>query len=288
MRQVNYAMVFRGGGEQVAPDHMRAWSTAPSASLTTRVGPEGIEHALVPADGEEAVFRSEVKLMGGTALDEWGTIAFGEGNVLHFQTIGEGYLAPAAREGVQHGVIMWEITNGEGAFEGATGLITSNFMMDDRRRHGLPVRRDLDSLKRTRHTVASPSAYPDGARHVPGTCLAPRWIRRGVPPAPRRPGDPSRGRARRPGQSRLRENRGSPGARHVPGTCLARRSEPEEIRGRGRPRQTWAVGAGSHPARHAPLRRRGRAGARRSPPSTRPRRASLRSRRSRGGRCRRR
>jgi hypothetical protein len=67
--------------------------------------------------------------MGHTALDEWGTIEFGDGNVLHFQTIGEGYLAPAAPEGVRHGTIMWEVTHGEGSFDGATGLITSNFVV---------------------------------------------------------------------------------------------------------------------------------------------------------------
>jgi hypothetical protein len=130
MRKVTFAMVFTGGGEEIGPDHVRAWSTAPSASLVTSVGPGGVDDEVVAVDGQDAVFRSEVRYMGGTAFDEWGTIEFGEGNVVHFQTIGEGYLAPAAAEGVQHGTIMWEITNGEGAFDGATGLITSNFVVE--------------------------------------------------------------------------------------------------------------------------------------------------------------
>lgn len=130
MRQVRFAMVFSGGGEEIGPGHVRAWSSAPSASLVSRVGPEGVDAELVPVDGQDAVFRSEVRYMSGTAFDEWGTIEFGEGNVLHFQTIGEGYLARAAKDGAQHGVIMWEITHGEGVFEGATGLITSNFVVD--------------------------------------------------------------------------------------------------------------------------------------------------------------
>lgn len=130
MRQVNYAMVFTGAGDdEIAPGHVRARSTAPSASLISRVGPAGLDYALVPAEGEDALFESEVKFMGGTAFDEWGTITFGAGNRIHFQTIGEGYLAPAAEQGVQHGTVMWEVTAGEGAFDGASGLITSNFMV---------------------------------------------------------------------------------------------------------------------------------------------------------------
>ena len=129
MRRVTYAMVFTSGGEEtIGPDHVRAWSTAPSASLVTRVGPAGVDYEVVTADGQAATFRSEVRFLGGTALDEWGTIELGEGNVLHFQTIGEGYVTQTATEGVGHGTIMWEITHGEGAFEGATGLITSNFV----------------------------------------------------------------------------------------------------------------------------------------------------------------
>ena len=128
MRQVRFAMVFTGGGEEIAPGHLRVFGTAPSATLTSRVGPDGVVWELQPTGDGEAVFRSEVKELGGTAFDEWGTIELGAGNVVHFQTIGEGYEAPAAADGVHHGVIMWEVTHGEGVFDGASGLITSNFV----------------------------------------------------------------------------------------------------------------------------------------------------------------
>lgn len=132
MRQVTFAMVFSGGGsEEIGPDHVRVWSSAPSAALRTSVDDGGTGWELVPGDGQDAIFHSEVRWMSGTAFDEWGTIELGAGNVIHFQTIGEGYLAPAAKDGVQHGTVMWEVTNGEGALRGATGLITSNFVVED-------------------------------------------------------------------------------------------------------------------------------------------------------------
>jgi hypothetical protein len=130
MRQVTYALQFQGGGEEVRPGVLKASSTAQSASLRSTVGPDGVAFALEPGGGEDARFESEVRFGEGTAFDESGTITFGEGNRLHFETIGDGYLAPSAKEGVLHGVIMWRVTSGEGVFTGATGLITSNFYVD--------------------------------------------------------------------------------------------------------------------------------------------------------------
>ena len=48
----------------------------------------------------------------------------------------QGNLGPSAepydtRAGLNHGTIMWSVTEGEGAFSGATGLITSNFTFSE-------------------------------------------------------------------------------------------------------------------------------------------------------------
>jgi hypothetical protein len=128
MEPVTYAMQFRGSGAPNDSGVIRARSVAPSARLVSTVGPTGVSFALEPTGEGEALFESEVRMGEGTSFEEDGTITFGPGNRVHFRTIGEGYLAPSTEPGVSHGVVMWEITGGEGAFEGATGLITSNFM----------------------------------------------------------------------------------------------------------------------------------------------------------------
>jgi len=130
MKPVTYAMQFRGRGTPGESGAVEARSTAPSSRLVTTVGPDGIGFALEPAGEGEAVFESEVRFSEGTSFDEWGTITFGAGNRLDFRTIGEGYLAGTPDPGVKHGTVMWEVTGGEGAFAGASGLITSNFMID--------------------------------------------------------------------------------------------------------------------------------------------------------------
>ncbi len=50
---------------------------------------------------------------------------------MHFSTVGEGHLGPSADPQLQHGSVMWKIDRGEGQFEGATGLVTSNFFVGD-------------------------------------------------------------------------------------------------------------------------------------------------------------
>jgi hypothetical protein len=66
-------------------------------------------------------------MTGPTSFTETGTISFGDGNSLEFSTIGEGYLAPSPEEELNHGIVMWRVECGTGQFEGASGLITSNF-----------------------------------------------------------------------------------------------------------------------------------------------------------------
>ena len=131
MQPMTYAMQFRGSGTPDESGAINAKSVASSGRLVTTVGPDGVSFALEPAGEGEALFESEVRMGEGTSFDEDGTITFGSGNRLHFRTIGEGYLAPSAAPGVSHGTVMWEITGGEGQFAGATGLITSNFFLNE-------------------------------------------------------------------------------------------------------------------------------------------------------------
>jgi hypothetical protein len=133
MREVLYAMRFSGQAEPVgeAGNVLRAATSAPSSTLTSTVGPRGLAGALVPAPGDEAIFESEVTFTGETSFQETGSIAFGNGHRLRFSTVGSGYLAPSADPKRKHGTVMWKVDGGEGQFSGASGLITSNFFVDD-------------------------------------------------------------------------------------------------------------------------------------------------------------
>lgn len=132
MRQVIYAMRFEGQAEAVGPDGnlLRAATSGPSATITSLVGPDGLSGTLQPADGGAATFESEVTMTGETSFLESGTIAFGDGHRVRFSTVGQGYVSAGAEPGTSHGTIMWQVEGGEGQFAGATGLITSNALLD--------------------------------------------------------------------------------------------------------------------------------------------------------------
>ena len=133
MHEVIYALRFRGQAEPVGEvGHvLRAATSAPSSTLTSTVGPDGLVGVLTPAAGGEASFESEVTFTGETSFQETGTIGFGEGHQLRFSTVGSGYLAPSADPTRKHGTVMWRVDRGEGQFAGASGLISSNFFVDD-------------------------------------------------------------------------------------------------------------------------------------------------------------
>jgi hypothetical protein len=133
MRELIYAMRFTGHATPVgsAGNVLKATTTAPSSTLTATVGPDGLCGVLQPVDGGEAAFESDVTFTGESSFQEVGTIAFGDGHRLRFGTVGSGYLGPSADPARKHGTVMWRVEGGEGQFAGASGLITSNFFVDD-------------------------------------------------------------------------------------------------------------------------------------------------------------
>ncbi len=133
MRQVVYALRFTGQAEPVGHvgNVLRAATSAPSSTLTSTVDADGLTSTLVPAPGAAATFASEVTFTGETSFLEIGTITFGEGHTVRFSTVGSGYLAPSADPRRKQGTVMWRVEGGEGQFAGASGLITSNFFVDE-------------------------------------------------------------------------------------------------------------------------------------------------------------
>jgi hypothetical protein len=75
-------------------------------------------------------YKNHVTFTGETSFTESGRISVGHnGDALMISTVGEGYIAPSADPSVLHGAVIWRIDKGEGAFEGASGLVTSNFQL---------------------------------------------------------------------------------------------------------------------------------------------------------------
>ena len=134
MQQSIYSMQFTGKAEPSgqAPNVLRARTVAPSCEISSVVSPDGIEGIMRTVSGQESTFESQVTLTGESTFDESGTICFGDGrNALHFSTVGEGHLGPSPSPLVNHGSVIWKVEGGEGLFQGASGLITSNFTISD-------------------------------------------------------------------------------------------------------------------------------------------------------------
>jgi hypothetical protein len=95
-------------------------------SETESVMVEGGEGA-----GIDAVsYETHVAFTSETNFTESGRVAVGgNGDALLISTVGEGYIGPSADPSVMHGAVVWRIDGGEGALEGASGLVTSNFQL---------------------------------------------------------------------------------------------------------------------------------------------------------------
>lgn len=132
MPTLSFALTFHG---QAAPvegqaDTLKAMMKAESCRKSTIIGPDGVKATHEAAVGGDASFTSTVEMKGDGEFDEHGVLDYDHGNRLHFSTVGVGRMAPTSMESVQAGGVVWKIDRGEGAFEGATGYITSNFMVD--------------------------------------------------------------------------------------------------------------------------------------------------------------
>jgi hypothetical protein len=80
--------------------------------------------------GIDAVsYETQVTFTGETTFTESGRVAVGSGDAFLISTVGEGYIGPSADPSILHGAVAWRIDKGQGALEGASGLITSNFQL---------------------------------------------------------------------------------------------------------------------------------------------------------------
>lgn len=130
MKPVTFSLQFRG---QAAPldGGMRKEASAPGGALVTSLNAGAVEGRFVwaPGDEEEALFESTLSFTGEDAFDEQGTIVFARGSALRIK--GRGQVAASPNPHLRQGSVVWRVAGGEGRFEGASGLITSNFLVSD-------------------------------------------------------------------------------------------------------------------------------------------------------------
>lgn len=130
MKQLIFALQFRGSANPLASGNLQAKTTARGQVLRTTLEAAGVTSSVEELGGATASFESEVQITGEGTFKEWGSITYGSAGRVRFTTLGQGLLGPSGIDGLQRGAVIWEVSGGEGAFSGASGLITSNFSVD--------------------------------------------------------------------------------------------------------------------------------------------------------------
>jgi hypothetical protein len=132
MREIVFALQFRGraGAVQGSDSKRQARSVAPSQTMSTVLGEDGVRSSVRQMPGESAVLESRVERFGDGTFVEDGTITYGTAGRITFETIGRGWVGPAPIGGWVVGGVTWTITGGDGRLAGARGVITSNFTVN--------------------------------------------------------------------------------------------------------------------------------------------------------------
>jgi hypothetical protein len=127
VKPITFSLQFRGQVAQLE-EGLRKQARAPGCALVTSLTAEGPDGHFVWAPGDdEALLDSTLAFQDERRFDELGTIVFALGNSLRIR--GSGRLAPSADPDLRQGTVVWTIEGGDGHFEGASGLITSNFLL---------------------------------------------------------------------------------------------------------------------------------------------------------------
>ena len=131
MKPIAYSLQFRGRVISNDPKALRFRLTAPTSTLATTIGPDGIRSAFDELPGGEATTEAELVLGEGAGFHEVGTIVFGYGNIVRYRSAGAGQLNGCPDPNLRHGVVIHIVEGGDGQFAGAEGFITSNFLVSD-------------------------------------------------------------------------------------------------------------------------------------------------------------
>jgi hypothetical protein len=127
VKPITFSLQFRGQVVQLG-EGLRKQARAPGCALVTSLTADGPAGHFVWAPGdEEALLESTLAFQDERRFDEAGTIVFALGNSLRIR--GRGRLAPSADPDLRQGTVVWSIEGGDGHFDRASGLVTSNFLL---------------------------------------------------------------------------------------------------------------------------------------------------------------
>lgn len=123
---VTYALQFRG---QAVPEGAvtLAAARAPSALLVSVVDRDGPHGRFEDVGGAEALLRVTLDRDGPVR----GQVDFGGGTTLHLLVVERRTAVPSSRPYLRHGAALLEVTHATGRLAGASGWITSNYLLSD-------------------------------------------------------------------------------------------------------------------------------------------------------------
>jgi hypothetical protein len=123
MERLTILTHFRGRAAEPSGEPPQTDPRANSASV------ELVEHD-GPVDRiERASYENHATFTGESTFTETGSIRYDEHSELQITTLSDGTLGSSAQPDVLHGAAVYRITGGSGRFDGASGLITSNFLL---------------------------------------------------------------------------------------------------------------------------------------------------------------
>ena len=132
MRRVAITARFLGRAAEPAGEPPQTDPRATSVSVEAATS-DGAPFAV-----GELSYANHATFTGQTSFTETGTIRFGDGgddtghaggDEIDIAAVSDGTLGPSADPELLHGAVFYAITEGRGRFAGASGLVTSNFLL---------------------------------------------------------------------------------------------------------------------------------------------------------------
>jgi hypothetical protein len=124
MQRIEVMARFQGRTTRRSGEPPRSEPRATSVSVEVRTSGGR------PFDLERASYSNRVTHTSDSTFSEIGTISFGEaGDEVDIVTVVDGTLGASADADLKHGAVVYRIVRGRGRFAGASGLITSNFLI---------------------------------------------------------------------------------------------------------------------------------------------------------------
>jgi hypothetical protein len=127
MRRVAISARFRGSAAEPAGEPPQTDPRARSEAVWIETSDGS------PFDAGQLSYANHAVFTGPTTFTETGTVRFGDGDgdgdELDVAAVGDGTLGPSADPDLLHGAVSYSVLEGRGHLAGATGLVTSNFLL---------------------------------------------------------------------------------------------------------------------------------------------------------------